>query len=97
MVTSLDSILATYDENTLVYANDQLKQVTIVSDTSNTWTIYWDGSFDGNKAGVGIWLSRGTDYIKISCPVWATDATRCESLGPALASLLLARLGKCTV
>ena len=54
----------------------------------------WDGSFgqvDG--AGIGVTIARdGHTILAASIPVYATDATRCESLGPAIASLLLSRL-----
>ncbi len=32
--------------------------------------------------------------IRLSVPVYASDATRCEALGPALAALVLARFGR---
>lgn len=57
------------------------------------WVIDWDGSFDGSKAGLGITLAIDNSIIlKASVPVYATDATRCEALGPALAALFLERL-----
>lgn len=33
-----------------------------------------------------------TMVVSVSIPIYASDATRCEALGPALAVLLLARL-----
>jgi hypothetical protein len=58
----------------------------------STWEVRWDGSF-GDRAGIGITISKGgTTILQASVPVTASDATRCEALGPALASLLLARL-----
>ncbi len=53
--------------------------------------VKWDGSFDGKRAGVGVWI-RGSStgqYVRVALPVYASDATRCEALGPAVASLLL--------
>jgi hypothetical protein len=45
-------------------------------------------------AGIGITLQyTGAPILaSFSVPVQATDVTRCEALGPALASLLVARL-----
>ena len=38
-------------------------------------------------------IAKGdTLILRAAIPVYATDATRCEALGPAIASLLLARL-----
>ena len=56
------------------------------------WEVMWDGSF-GEGAGIGITIARdGRLILRAAIPVYATDATRCEALGPALAALLLARL-----
>lgn len=58
------------------------------------WTIEWDGSFNGVKAGVGVVIKRGDLVVlEVSVPVYASDASRCEALGPALAALLLSRVG----
>ncbi len=60
-----------------------------------TWEVCWDGSFGlgVGQAGIGITIARADCVIlKAAVPVYATDATRCEALGPALASLLLSRL-----
>lgn len=57
------------------------------------WVITWDGSFDGQKAGLDITLAlEDTVILRASVPVYASDATRCEALGPDLAALLLDRL-----
>ena len=57
------------------------------------WIVRWDGSFTGTKAGLGLTFQLAGDPIclKLSVPVYATDATRCEALGPALAALVLSR------
>ena len=58
----------------------------------SVWEVRWDGSF-GAGAGIGITIARDDRLIlKAAVPVFASDATRCEALGPALAALLLARL-----
>lgn len=64
-----------------------------VGTCTKTVEVLWDGSF-GEGAGIGITLGyRGEDvFATFAVPVFATDATRCEALGPALASLLLTRL-----
>ncbi len=61
--------------------------------------VRWDGSFGEEGAGIGITISEvdGTSIAQFAVPVYASDATRCEALGPALASLLLARLRTCKV
>ena len=54
----------------------------------------WDGSFGPQGAGIGITIARPDKppILTASIPVTATDATRTEALGPALAALLLSRL-----
>ena len=61
--------------------------------------VRWDGSFGPEGAGIGISISEvdGQGIATFGVPVFATDATRCEALGPALAALLLSRLGACTI
>lgn len=58
-----------------------------------TLEVYWDGSF-GEGAGIGITMGYAGEemFAKFAVPVFATDATCCEALGPALASLLMTRL-----
>ena len=58
---------------------------------STVWEIYWDGSFTGSSAGVGITIARagGPALVSASVPVKGTDATRIEALGPPLAALLV--------
>jgi hypothetical protein len=68
---------------------------TPIIQTVKVLEVFWDGSVS-TGAGIGItlgYVGEGT-LATFSIPVFATDATRCESLGPALASLLLTRLPK---
>jgi hypothetical protein len=90
LVTSLESIL---DSGNLWTAPALLSAPT--PQTVKVLEVYWDGSV-GRGAGIGITLGYvGEGHLAtFSIPVFATDATRCESLGPALASLLLTRLPK---
>lgn len=61
--------------------------------------VRWDRSFGEEGAGIGITFSEtdGTLIASFSVPVHASDATRCESLGPALSALLLSRFPHCKV
>ena len=63
-------------------------------DRGKCWEVRWDGSFgQSTGAGLGVTIAReGEVILRASIPVYATDATRCEALGPAIASLLLQRL-----
>ena len=55
-----------------------------------SWTVRWDGSFREGAAAVGITVARGdTRVLEVGLGVLATDASRTEALGPALAALLL--------
>ncbi len=67
------------------------KEVVAPFDRGKLWEVRWDGSFGQDTgAGIGVTISRdGLTILEASIPVYATDATRCESLGPAIASLLL--------
>ena len=58
---------------------------------STVWEIYWDGSFMGSSAGVGITIAcaGGPALVFASVPVKGMDATRVEALGPPLAALLV--------
>lgn len=93
MVSAVEPLLATYSE---AEAGDHTPSIPPPPDEirdCKKWEIQWDGSFDGTRAGLGITLSlEGNIILKASVPVYATDATRCEALGPALAALLLERL-----
>ena len=67
---------------------------------STVWEIYWDSSFTGSSAGVGIIIARagGPALVSASVPVKGTDATHVEALGPPLAALLVTtRLPPCRV
>ena len=59
------------------------------------WDIWWDGSYhpDG-LAGLGITLGRAgaPPMLQAAVPIWGSDATRVEALGPPLAALLLTGL-----
>lgn len=57
------------------------------------WVVRWDGSFTGQRAGLGITIALDghAPCVRLSVPVYASDATRCEALGPALASLIMSR------
>ena len=61
--------------------------------------VRWDGSYGTLGAGLGITVEHrsGGLILEASVPVHTGDATRCEALGPALASLLISRLGRCDV
>lgn len=55
--------------------------------------VYWDGSFQPTGSGVGIAIHRKSDLMAtFNVPVSAPVATRCESIGPSLISLLVYRL-----
>ena len=58
------------------------------------WLVQWDSSFSPAGAGIGITISRPNclPTVEASIPVYATDATRAEALGPPTAALLLGSL-----
>lgn len=94
MVQAFDGILQRYNEQEVEYADimDPLpspqRPISVFS-----WNVRWDGSFNGQCAGLGITISLDghAPCVKLSVPVYASDATRCEALGPALASLIMSR------
>ena len=56
------------------------------------YVAYWDGSFQQEGAGLGVEVFlEDTCVFSISVPVIASDATRCEALGPVLISMLMSR------
>lgn len=58
--------------------------------TSIQYVCHWDGSFSESSAGIGITIAiDGTLTLSLGVPVKASDATRTESLGPALIGLVL--------
>lgn len=58
------------------------------------WTIEWDGSFNGTKAGTALVLRIGEMVVlEAPVPAYASHTSRCEALDPTLATLLLSRAG----